>query len=78
MFDEPPDPPSPEEAPQEYAAYLRRRVVAGIRQYLVDHGHEELRAKDSYFGDQSTMEAIRAAILDLDNWKREFGIKEID
>lgn len=78
MFDEPPDPPSPEEAPQEYADYLRRRAIAGIRKYLVEHGHEELRVKHSYFGFDATMEHIAAAIRELDEWKQEFGIKEVD
>ena len=83
---DPPDPPEPEDEPEEYAIYLRRRVVAMVRRYFVEHGHKELEAKDSYAGlpgpgierRHVALEDIVATIKDLDDWKREFNLKDID
>ena len=42
--------PEPEDEPEEYADYLRRKVVAMARRYFVEHGHDDLKAKESYAG----------------------------
>ena len=88
MFDEPPEPPEPEDDPEGYAQYLRRNVIAMARRYFVEHGHEELEAKDSYAGlpcipgvpdlRKATLEDIIATIKYLDDWKREFKLEDID
>ena len=85
---EPPDLPAPEDAPDDYADYLRRKVVAMARRYFVEHGHEDLKAKESYAGlclsnagterSHATLEDIAQIIRNLDEWKAEFNLKDID
>lgn len=82
--------PEPEDAPEEHADYLRRRVVAMARRYFVEHGREDLKAKESYAGlclvgagsgserNHATLEDIAQIIKNLDAWKKEFNLKDID
>ena len=70
--------------------YLRRCVVAMARRYFVEHGHEDLEDKNSYASltimpklhhrdlPKATLEDIARTIKDLDDWKREFKLRDID
>lgn len=78
-FDEPPEPPEPEDDPEGYANYLRRKVVALIRQYFVERGRIKLVANESYGqGPGVSLEDVEKSIEKLDEWKREFKLTDID
>ncbi len=71
--------PEPQDDPKGYSDYLRRQVVALARKYLVEHGHRDLCSEHSYTGIKNpTLEHVAAAIKELDEWKREFKLTEID
>lgn len=78
-FDEAPEPPMPEDDPKGYADYLRRQVVATLRKYLTCRGEEGLIAIGSYCAHENpTMEDVAQAVRELDEWKKEFAVDEID
>lgn len=84
--------PAPEEDPEGYAAYLRRKVVATARAYVLrSHTAREVgvrEVKNSYphggpqpegvVGLAASFRALCDAIADLDKWKEEFRLDEID
>ena len=78
-YDSPePDPPEPEDDPESHANYLRRKVIAAARQYFYEHGELDLRNDYSYFPACVTLEEIAETIRELDKWKQEFDLKDID
>ena len=73
-----PDYTEPQDDPEGYQNYLRRKIVATARRYFVEHGHEELHSQHSYAPPRVTLEEVALAIKELDEWKREFKLTDID
>lgn len=77
--------PEPEDDPEGHADYLRRKVIAMARRYFVEHGEAELKDERSHAyvplrknGAYVTQEDLSMAILELDECKKEFNLKDID
>ena len=79
MYIEPPELPDPEDDPEGYANYLRRKVIALARQYFVEQGNVRLVAENSYGqGPGVSLWNVEKSIEELDAWKREFKLTDID
>ena len=79
-YDNPePEYPEPEDNPEGYANYLRRKVIALARQYFVEQGNVRLVAEHSYGqGPGVSLWNVEKSIEELDEWKREFKLTDID
>jgi hypothetical protein len=71
------DPPAPEDDPEGYRDYLRRKVVASARAFCIAEGFHELFDDNSH-SCARTLQGLRNQIAYLDQWKKEFNLKDID
>ena len=78
MYDQPPEPPEPEDDPEGYSDYLRRVIVGAARALCAENGFSNLKKRNSLSTISATIEDLAETVQTFDSWNEEFKLGRTD